>query len=208
VKGVVNVTGKQWVEAFIESLFELKERANSEKYNNSDTLWTEFMVKEVMKEVMAKKVDCQVTCRDQDDNKNSGEYLNIDAMFFNKSDYTPEYQKSKTEYDPRVIPAVIVEHENEGSGEDKIAHCLWKLLCVRSGLRVLICYHKNIEEIKEFLEKTIRNSKLVNGLTDDELFVIIGNSLKNKILWEKPNDIKEYFSIFEWKNNRLERFVE
>ncbi len=204
------MTGKQWVEFFIESLFELKDRANDEKYKNSNLLWTEFMVKEVMKEVMGNKIDCRVTCRDQNDKKNSGEYLNIDAMFFNESDYkNPEYLKVEgiTDYDPRVLPAVIVEHENEGSGKDKIAHCLWKLLCIRSSLRVLICYNKDIEEIKEFLENTIRDGKLTDGLMD-ELLVIIGDSSKDGVLWEKRDDIKNYFKVFQWKNSRLEKFTE
>lgn len=204
------MTGKRWAESFIESLFELRDRANDEKYKNSNSLWTEFMVKEVMKEAMRKKIGCRVTCRDQNDRKNSGEYLNIDAMFFNEFDYqTPEYLKveDKTAYDPRVLPTAVVEHENEGSGEDKIAHCLWKLLCIRSQLRVLICYHKDIEEIREFLENTIRDGKLAEGLTD-ELLVIIGDSSKNGILWKERDNIKKYFSIFEWKNNRLEKLSE
>lgn len=206
------MTGKRWIEAFIESLSEPTNlaRANDPNIKDSDPLWTEFMVKEVMKETMVKKLCCSVTCRDQNDKKNSGEYLNIDAMFFNESDYhTPAYLKmeDKALYDPRVFPAAIVEHENEGSKKGKIAHCLWKLLCVRSQVRVLICYHKNIEEIRKFLENTIRNGKLAEGLTG-ELLVVIGDSSRNDDPWEKRDDIENYFKVFKWKSNRIERFTE
>jgi hypothetical protein len=204
---VKDMTGKQWIEAFIGSLSEPTnlDRANDKGCYNSDLLWTEFMVKRVMKDTMAKELDCRVTCRDQNDKKNSGEYLNIDAMFFNERDYTLEYEKSGTDYDPRVLPAAVIEHENEGSGEDKIAHCLWKLLCIRSKLRVLICYHKDIDGIREFLENTIRNGKLAEGLTG-ELLVVIGDSSRNDDPWEKRDDIENYFKVFEWKNNRIEKF--
>lgn len=207
------MTGKQWVESFVESLFELRDLANDEKYEkdkNGDTLWTEFMIGKVIKDALGKKLTCHVACRDQNDRENSGEYLNIDAMFFNNLDYQKQvYLKVKniTDYDPRVLPAAVVEHENEGSGKDKIAHCLWKLLCIRSHLRILICYHKDIEEIREFLENTIRGGKLTEGLMG-ELFVIIGDSSKNDVPWKERDDIKNYFNIFEWKNNHLEKFIE
>lgn len=200
--------GSRWVKLFIDSLFERRAKANDKKCYDSNSLWTEFMVKEVMKKTMAKKLNCKVTCRDQGDKKISGEYLNIDAMFFNKSDYeNSDYKKSKTVYDPRVLPVAVVEHENEGSGKDKIAHCLWKLLCICSQLRVLICYHKNIELLRAFLENTIRAGKLAKGLAGD-LFVIIGDSSEDDVPWEKKGAIKNYFNIFKWKNNRLEKFTD
>ncbi len=204
------MTGKQWIKSFIESLFEQRTEANDKKYDNNSTLWTEFMVKTVMKEIMSKKIDCRVTCRDKDDRENSGEYLNIDAMFFNESDYhAPGYLKMEdnTLYDPRFLPVAVVEHENEGSKKSKIAHCLWKLLCIRSSLRVLVCYHKDIEGIRELLENTIRDGKLTEGLTDG-LVVIIGDSSKDDVPWEKRDDIRNYFKIFEWENNHLKKFTE
>lgn len=204
------MTGRQWVESFIESLFELRNRANNKKYYNSDSRWTEFIVKEVMKEAMGKKIGCRVACRDQNDRENSGEYLNIDAMFFDNSAYESRAYldvKEKTNYDPRVLPLVVVEHENAGSDNDKIAHCLWKLLCLRSQLRVLICYQEDIDKMRKFLENTIRVGKLAEGLIG-ELLVIIGDSSKDDVPWEKRDDIKNYFKVFEWKNNYLEKFTE
>lgn len=71
------MTGKQWIDSFIESLFEQRIEANDKKYDNNSSLWTEFMVKKVMKEVIRNKIGCRIVCRDKDDNENSGEYLNL-----------------------------------------------------------------------------------------------------------------------------------
>lgn len=205
------MTGKQWIESFLESLFECRDMANLDVYNEKDSKWTEFMVENAIKKGMEKKTYCNVVCIISGDpaiKKDSGEYLNIDAMFFNNSDYhKPVYLKvkNKTKYDPRVLPSAVVEHENGGSSDDKIAHCLWKLLCIRSQLRVLICYWDNIDSIRKFLEDTIIEGGLAEGLVG-ELFVVIGDRLKDQVLWNTYTDIKNYFSVFKWNNNRLEKF--
>jgi len=211
------MTGKEWVEAFIKSLSELENlaRANDKNIYSSDPRWTEFMVKGIMKESMSKKLDCRVACRDNSDNKNSYEYLNIDAMFFDEFAYdyrTSGYRETETEYDPRVLPAAVIEHENKGYGaeskvKDKIAHCLWKLLCIRSDLRVLICYHEDIDGLRKFLENTVNAGKLAKRLTG-ELFVIIGDCSRDGDSWERREDIENYFKIFELRNDQLEEFTE
>lgn len=200
------MTGKQWIKTFLECLYERRDIANSPNYNKKPSKWTEFMVEKVIKEGVGEKIACEVRCRETLNKKNSGEYLNIDATFFKKADYNKSvYIRSKKEYDPRVLPIAIIEHENpEGSSDDKIAHCLWKLLCIRSELRVLICYHNNINVIRKSLEDTVIDGRLGEELRG-ELFVIIGNRLKDKNLWYTLDDIKNYFSIFQWSNNKLEK---
>ncbi len=203
------MTGKEWVEVFLESLFECREKANLDIYNESYSKWTEFIVEDLIKG-MEKKTNCQVVCVISGDSKlkgDSGEYLNIDAMLFNRSDYEKQvYQKvkQKDNYDPWVLPAVIVEHENKDSGIEKVTYCLWKLLCIRSKLRILVCYGNNINTIREYLEETIKEGELAEGLMG-EVFVIIGNTLRDKYPWESRDDIKKYFSIFEWKNHQFQK---
>ncbi|MDD5691725.1 MAG: hypothetical protein PHP10_00950 [Candidatus Omnitrophica bacterium] len=203
--------GNQWIESFLESLFERKDESNLDVYNEKDSKWTKFMVENVIKKGMEEKTNCHVVCITSNDSaikQESGEYLNIDAMFFNTSDYQKQvYLKvnNKIDFDPWVLPAVIVEHENAGSGKEKIAYCLWKLLCIRSQLRVLICYWDSVDGIREFLENTIIEGGLAEGLIG-ELLIIIGDRLKDKVLWHDRADINNYFSIFQWKNNRLDKF--
>lgn len=204
------MVGKEWVEAFLESLFECREKANLDIYNETYGKWTEFMVQDVIKG-MEKDTNCHVVCVMNGDltlkGGDSGEYLNIDAMFFNRSDYEKQvYWKveQKRNYDPWVLPAAIVEHENVNTGIEKIAYCLWKLLCIRSQLRFLICYGDNINKFRQYLEETIKEGGLAEGLKG-ELFVIIGDTLRDKHHWHSRDDIKKYFNIFEWKNNQLQK---
>lgn len=201
------MTGKQWIELFLESLFKFRHLANLESYNEKDSKWTEFMVEKVINEGMKDKSDCHVVSvvsRESTLRKDSGEYLNMDAMFIDNSAYK---DWEDNEYDPPVLPSAVVEHENNRSIR-KIRYCLWKLLCMRTKIRILICYQLNrdkIETLKNDLETTIKNRKLAEGL-EGELFIIIGDTSKDSKLWENVDDIKSYFSIFKWNNivDRLE----
>jgi hypothetical protein len=206
------MTGKEWVGIFLESLFKCRDKANSSAYNKKYNKWTEFMVQDVIKGRMGRKTKCEVVCKLNGDSQlkgDSGEYLNIDAMFFNRSDYEKQVYlkvKQRNNYDPWVLPAVIVEHENGGTGIEKIAYCLWKLLCIRSQLRVLIIYGNGVNQIKkykEYLQKAIKESGLDKGLMG-ELFIIIGNLKRDGVPWDSIEDIKIYFKIFEWKNTHLQ----
>jgi len=81
---------------------------------------------------------------------------------------------------------------------------LWKILCVRAPIRVLICYQSNnkkVETLKKQIEDVIWQGSLMKG-TDGDLFVIVGDdSAKENALWE------DYFTVFEWRSDRLEKVV-
>ena len=84
---------------------------------------------------------------------------------------------------------------------NKITYCAWKILCVRAPIRVLICYQKSMDKIlslSKHLEDVIWQRGLLKG-DDGELLVIIGNDKKGDSNWE------DYFSIFEWRNDGLEK---
>ena len=180
----------EWVRTFAESLKELTSESNIE----GDRKWTEFMVK-VMKNI-GEKIDCYVQTRDALDHNNSGEYMNIDALFFCNSDY--KNWKSK-DYDPPVLPIVAVEMENNYK-VDKITYCLWKLLCLRVPTRVLICYQANMDNLlllKKHFEETIVRYRLMDQ-DHGKLFIIVGDDREDGPNWD------EYYKAFEWKNNKLE----
>lgn len=196
------MTGQQWAEAFAEVLYELRDLANDESYNQTGGKWTEFIVQKVINERMSEKADCQVVSllsKDSEKKEESGEYLNMDAMFIANDAY--KKWKGLPDYDPPVIPIAVVEHENAGTGTfEKIQYCLWKILCLRADVRVLICYQfgaKKIEELRELLENTVKNNKLAEGM-NGELLLVIGDQAKDKILWKDRSDISDYFSIFQW----------
>ena len=182
--------GKQWVNFFWESLVELENLSNT----HSDGEWTSFMMKVIR--VMEKKTNCRVIGRDSENPADSGEYLNIDAMFLDKTAYSGNWAIG--DWDPYVLPSVVVEHEND-YGFKKIMYCLWKIYCIRAKLRVLICYQSDEDKIL-LLQKNLTEA-IKHGRLDDrnELLVIVGNGAEERSIW------KRYFNIFEWEEGSLVR---
>jgi len=62
------------------------------------------------------------------------EYLALDAVAF---DYTEDCRWS--------FPVAVFELENSRK-DDLVAYALWKVFCVRAGLRVVFCYRRDAEE--------------------------------------------------------------
>lgn len=171
----------------------------AESFIKTDSEWTQFMDK-VMDRV-GKKTNCYVAMRRTrpKDGEYSGEYLNIDALFFDLSAYD---DWETNDWDPPILPSAAIELENDYDPM-KITYCLWKLLCIRTPLRILICYQAqtdDIQSLRSLLEGVILQRRLMEGEAGC-LFVIIGDeSMGNESEWE------EYFNIFEWNDNRLKRF--
>jgi len=189
--------GRIWLNSFINTLKE-KEKTDYPENPKSDPEWTKFM-KKVM-EGVAEKMDCYVAQSFQEKGKESCEYLNIDAIFIDNAEYDIMYQDNG-QYDPFVLPRAVVELENEYNIE-KISYCLWKILCVRAPIRVLICYQNGKEKVKslrEHLENVIWQGSLMKG-SDGDLLVVIGDdSARGEASWE------DYFMVFEWRSDRLEK---
>ncbi len=186
--------GKLWINSFVKSLIKLEDESDVK----TDTEWTGFMGK-VINEV-GKETNCYVAMLNKvsEEDEYSGEYLNIDAFFIDNR----EYENWNTEdWDPPVLPSAVVELENAYDNE-KITYCLWKVLCIRAPVRVLICYQGRtdaIEKLRKHLEGVIWQGSLMKG-TEGDLLVIIGDDSKGG-----ESEWSEYFNVFEWRNDRLER---
>lgn len=112
-----------------------------------------------------------------------------------------EYGVDGEEYDPFALPQAVVELENKYDVR-KISSCLWKILCVRAAIRVIICYQQGADKVKtlkQHLENIIWQGSLMKG-TDGDLLVIIGD---DNILREES--CGKYFTVFEWRSDRLEQ---
>ena len=188
--------GKLWLKHFAKVIGEEEEKWKSEGKDMwcGRPEWTKFMG-DVMDGV-GEKINCYVIRR-REEKEHSGEYLNIDAFFIDKAEYALKHK-----WDPFVLPRAVVELENEGD-PDIISSCLWKILCVRSPIRVLICYQPDadgVQTLSKHLEDVIWQGSLMRG-EDGDLLVIIGNQTVKAELgdWEW----REYFTIFEWRNDRL-----
>ena len=126
-------------------------------------------------------------------------YLDMFAFYFDKKDYDLLIGIGDDE-NPFALPRAIVELENSFD-INKIAYCLWKTICVRAPIRVLICHQKNMDKklsLAKHLEEIIWQRSLMRDDKGD-LLVIIGNDKKGENSWE------DYFSVFEWRSNRLEK---
>ena len=186
--------GRVWLNYFIQACRYLEDQSNCEGEK-----WTEFLGKVL--DVTGQKMNCSVIRSRKKSSKGdpSGEYLDIGAFYFDKSDYDLDIGIGDDE-DPFVLPRAIVELENSFD-INKITYCAWKILCVRAPIRVLICYQKgmdNITSLAKHLENVIWQRDLLKGDSGD-LLVIIGNDKKGESDWE------DYFSVFEWRSDRLEK---
>ncbi|KIX12253.1 hypothetical protein [Dethiosulfatarculus sandiegensis] len=155
---------------------------------NTATETTEFMQKVFGR--MAKKAGTKLACRNQKRDDTSAEYLSIDATFL---DYWDEQIEKEW---PIYKPLAVVEHENENN-MSKILWCLWKLLNVKAGVKILIIYRKNrsdAEQVVSRIENYICRGAMQPDL-NEELLVIIGQEdlACDGISWEK------YFLVFEWQ---------
>jgi hypothetical protein len=189
--------GRLWLTYFTQVI---KSAAVDDKKEWTSSLWTEFMGSAI--DGVAKKMNCDLIRRRQDKKEESGEYFNIDGLFI----YNCEYAliDEKIGWDPFVLPSAAVELENSYD-LNKISYCLWKLMCIRSPIRVLICYQdssKGVAKLRNHLENVIWHGSLMKG-DDGDVLIIIGNeSIAEDAPWGK------YYSVFEWRNDRLEEIKE
>jgi hypothetical protein len=190
------MTGRLWLNHFTRIVVS-EHQKHPQGVKGGDSGWTEFM-QSVMDRV-AEVMNCRVARIRPENEDESGEYLNIDAMYIDNAAYIPKNKYDR--YDPFVLPRAVVELENSDK-LDKISYCLWKILCIRAPIRVLICYQRGADKIitlKQCLEDVIWQGSLMKE-SDGDLLVIIGDDrLRDEASWE------EYFSIFEWRSDELER---
>ena len=215
--------GRLWLRIFFEAGEKVKKRTPDFEKLKKDKDWTNFMG-EVMDEV-GRSMGCKVVRKRKTIGgkkledmtseekkvaladfakgywKGSREYLNIDAVFINESEYgLHTWGPEGVKYGPLALPEAVVELENSWK-VNKICYCLWKILCIRASVRVLVCYQSSEEKInslRERLENILWGSSLMKG-TDGDLLVIIGNESMQMKKWS------EYFSVFEWRHDSLEK---
>lgn len=189
------MNGRAWVLHFTKAIAELYER-HPNKPNWPDSEWTLFLGK-VLDEV-GSKINCYVVRRRPDNQNESGEYLNIDGLFIDNDAYASVLDRDNR--DPYVLPSIAVELENSLS-IDKIAYCLWKIMCIRTPIKILICYQsnaKNVAQLKNYLEDIMLKGNLTKGYKA-EVIVIIGN----ENIPDEKTEWKDYYSVFEWQSNRF-----
>jgi hypothetical protein len=186
------MTGEIFLEAFFSSISDLYDKGKwDQRVHISDPVWTSFMER-VIGDVSA-KLKCYPAMRSQDKeaNRESYEYLTIDAMLFDLGKYKNDNQ------DPLIIPSLILEHENDDKHK-RIKYCLWKLLMVRSPIRVLICYQGDQSKIKDLISElagTVIDGQLMES-ERGELLVLIGNQdYKEDDTW------KDYFTVLRWQGS-------
>ena len=95
------------------------------------------------------------------------EYLSLDVTAFTSGD-----QKWR-------FPIAVLELENSQS-DDRIAYSLWKVLCVRAGLRVVFCYRKEPYEAGPLVRKLADEVVKAMGLEalialGGETIVVVGS---------------------------------
>jgi len=82
------------------------------------------------------------------------EYLGIDVMAFEGDKDTPWR-----------YPVAVFELENSPQ-DDRVAYALWKVMCIRSRMKVMICYRKNSEDGNGLVHKLRKDVIDSLGLID------------------------------------------
>ncbi len=179
-----------WLAAFFEALQSSRAPIGKciEQLRGGD--WTHHMEKVMQK--IGKRFGRPIVCRNKRQDERSGEYLGIDFVFLDPNDEDPGREW------PKYLPVACAEHEN-APNHKKIGFCLWKLLSVRSPLRILICYQPTkheASELHEYLEHVIWRGGLMHGETG-ELLVLVGNEEIKTGTWQ------DYYAAYEWRSDAL-----
>ena len=192
--------GRLWLDLFTKQMKSDWKRMNKEyELVKKDSKWTEIMGEEIKK--ISKKMNCYVAQLRKKNEGYSGEYFNLDAVHLDIGKNTLVHPDN--DWDPFVLPKAIIEHENNYDKE-KIAYCFWKLLCVRSPIRVLICYQKEqggVGDLIKYLQMVEWNGSLTRGDTGDFILIIGDESTEGL----KPSD---YFTVYEWQINQFVKVEE
>jgi len=197
------MSGRQWLDSFKRhydlNILAYEKRIEGQKDNPS--VWTKHVIGTVVQSV-GDELKCYVVRQGKKKVEESGEYLHIDSLFLDNS-IKPILHNQKSKYDdPRILPEAAIEHENSPD-LDKISYCLWKLLCVRAKLRVLICYQSNSKSIEKnlrpHLEEVVSKGELMKG-EEGDLLVIVGDDKHDD--YAQPFD--KYYRVFQWQGDRFE----
>jgi hypothetical protein len=198
-----DISGKQWLDSFKKhyDLNILAYEKSIEGQKDNPSVWTKHVIGTVVQSV-GDELKCYVVRQGKKTVKESGEYLHIDALFLDGSIKPILHNEKSTYDDPRILPKAAIEHENSPD-LDKISYCLWKLLCVRSKLRVLICYQSNSKNIEKklipHLAKVVSKGELMKG-EDGDLIVIVGDEKHDD--YAQPFD--KYYRVFQWLKDGFE----
>lgn len=182
----------------IANLFDEVVRGYDENKNYSRPEWTEFIG--VALDHAAAKMSLNPTRRRPVGNLESGENLTIDVMLFDKAAWKKLYKRNSY-YDAFILPEAVIELENIDD-KIRIAYCLWKLLCIRSALRILICYQANENKIRKLimhLRDVVTKGNLKKN-DKGELFIVVGNEgVAESESWER------YWQVYEWRRGDFHR---
>jgi hypothetical protein len=157
----------QWWDAFLQHVQNpaqaapLKEASLSAKL----TEWTRLTTEAVVRSCEAMTWEVAARGHRLDRLPEVGEeYLAIDAMAF------PARQATGFRW---PLPAAVFELENSPRN-DRVAYSLWKLLCVRAGVRVVFAYRQTWEQSRQLVEYL--TTDVVAGLPVEDRMGIAGET--------------------------------
>jgi len=179
-----NSLAQQWREVFLETIQHRPDAENLKEASLNGQLgdWTKLLTAMVVQ-----------TCNDMGWPASAighklellpvaqSEYLALDVMAF--ADGQKQWR----------FPKAVFELEN-CLNDDRIAYSLWKLLCVRSELRVVICYRRNADEASNLVRSLADQVISAMGLSaraklDGETLVVVGSR----------NDAEVFpYGFFKW----------
>ncbi len=121
------VSATEFFEAFVKILGASPKATRTWNHPGwKDKSWTRIATEAVVNALSEisgdRKIELEIAAKGHPDSHGQKEYFTLDAVAY---------------IDDWSHPLIAVEHENT---QKKVRDCCWKLLCVHSDLRALICY--------------------------------------------------------------------
>ena len=181
-----SITAQQFLDAWCD-VWEKKDKnkclSNQFSGDGSGGDWTKAML--TGEDAFLKRVAAKLGIKHKQEKERKG-YYRLDMVFLHDEDEGEGY--------PSLFD-VMIEHENDRQPENE----MWKLIFLRSPLKVIIFYHSNPEEkIKECVEMLCEANKSFPENPDTDYLFIIGTV-------DRPNQ-KMYWRWASDKKPSLERF--
>jgi hypothetical protein len=165
------VLGTEWHSTFLKTIqhFDMAGSLKDAAQKGSLAKWTECITEAVIRTCRASGWQPVAKgCHGSFMPQQQQEYLGIDVMAFDEKNDKPW-----------KFPVAVFELENSKE-DNRVAYSLWKVLCIRSKLKVVICYRKNAEDgikLVRSLKKNVIESLGIAGRTDTggETMIVVGS---------------------------------
>ena len=164
---IVTVSARDWWDQFLQHVQDDDRAAPLKQASLAENLtdWTRLTTETVVR--ACESLGWETAARGHRLNRlpeSASEYLALDAMAF------PSRENSNARW---PLPLAVFELENSPR-DDRVGYSLWKVLCVRTPLRMVFAYRSDWEQTRELMDYLA--NEVVGSLSPAERVVLGGET--------------------------------